>query len=198
MRILSQIVDVSQNSVRNGALTYEDKELIAICQYVISEMPVYICDEPSCIYNHGRFTADEIDDGILMIDYLQLFQLLKDNDENRNAANFGKAPAQRQHEVISALKSLAREKMIPVVVCSQLARNTEQRENKRPTLQDLPTAREIDGVIFLYCDPCYTKDENANEEIIISINCDGKAETVYAEFDNRRVMFKGRLSHGAF
>lgn len=197
LRMISQIVDVSQNNVKNGTLTYENKDLIVFCQSVMSEMPIYICDEPSNVYKDGRLAADEIDDGILMIDYLQLLQPLKEKNANRNNPNCSKAPAQGQCEVISALKRLAQEKRIPVVVCSQLGRSVEQREDKRPFLQDLPMAQEIDGVIFLYRDSYYTKNENADAEIIFAKNCGGQTGTAYAVFDNRRLMFKGRFSHGA-
>lgn len=144
MRMISLIVDV-----KYGTAAGEKKDLITFCRSVLSEMPIYICDEPSKVYKDGRFVADEIGDGILMIDYLQLLQLLKEKDEKINAPNLRKAPAQGQCEVISDLKRLAREKRIPVAVCSQLRRSVEPRKDKRPILREPPTAREIDGVIYL-------------------------------------------------
>lgn len=182
LRMISQIVVVDQKSIKCGALTDTEKESIAFCRSVMHKMPIYINDSSAnTVYKNGCFALDEIDDGILLIDYLQLLQL-----------KFNEAPAQVRYEVISALKSLAQEKKLPVVVCSQLARDVDKRQNKRPSLQDLPIAQETDVAIFLYRDSYYTDRVNEDAEIIFAKNRDGQTGTAYVKFDSRRLMFKGK------
>lgn len=189
--MISQIVDIGQKNIKGGILTDEEKESITFCRSVMSKMPIYINDSSAnTVYKNARFALDEIDDGILMIDYLQLLQQTKEKDENRNHSQFNEAPAQGKYEVISALKSLTQEKRIPVVVCSQLARDIDQRQNKRPILQYLPMVQEADGVIFLYRDSYYTERVNEDAEILFAKNRDGQTGTAYVKFDNRRLMFK--------
>lgn len=182
LRMISQIVDVDQKNIKRGILTDVEKESIAFCRSVMRKMPIYINDSSAnTVYKNGRFALDEIGDGILIIDYLQLLQ-----------QNFNKASAQGRYKVISALKSLAQEKRMPVVVCSQLARDVDQRQNKRPILQDLPMAQETDGVIFLYRDSYDTEKVNEDAEIIFAKNQDGQTGTAYVKFDSRRLTFKDK------
>lgn len=65
---------------------------------------------------------------LIIIDYVQLIQGSKKYSENR---------VQEVSEISRGLKILARELDIPILVLSQLSRNIEHRENKRPQLSDL-------------------------------------------------------------
>lgn len=76
-------------------------------------------------------------------------------------------------EITFALKRIAQELDIHIVLLSQLNRNTEQRQDKRPTLADLRNSGDIeqdaDVVIFLYRDDYYdkeTEDANTMEMIV--------------------------------
>ncbi|CAP18363.1 Replicative DNA helicase [Candidatus Phytoplasma mali] len=90
----------------------------------------------------------------VIIDYLQL---IHDSDQKNN----------RQTEISNIsrnLKQMARELKIPVFALSQLSRDVEKREDKKPILSDLRDSGSIeqdaDVVMFLYRDDYYVKDKN--------------------------------------
>ena len=96
---------------------------------------------------------------LIVIDYLQLLKTVhKKSFENRNL------------EIgfwTRTLKEMALEFQIPIICLSQLSRNVEKRENKRPLLSDLRDSGSIeqdaDLVLFLYRDEYYLRDSSENQ-----------------------------------
>ena len=132
----------------------------------IANSKIYIDDTPSIKLNDivaksTKLQAHEPDLGLIIVDYLCLVSI----------ASKGKGIDNRQEEVrrISlALKALARDLDIPVVVVSQLNRSAEQRDSKRPMMSDLRDSGNIeqdaDIVMLLYRGDYYsnTKKESSN------------------------------------
>ncbi|MPN37335.1 Replicative DNA helicase [bioreactor metagenome] len=92
--------------------------------------------------------------GLVIIDYLGLVQLTQTNSRN---------PDSRQEEVrkISlALKAMAKDLKLPVVIVSQLSRDVEKRDAKKPMLSDLRDSGSIeqdaDVVMLLYREDYYS------------------------------------------
>lgn len=98
-------------------------------------------------------------------------------------------------EISQEIKALAKELRVPIIVLSQLTREVDKRENKRPLLSDLRDSGSIeqdaDKVIFLYRDSYYTKDENDNTvEAIVSKNRNGPLGTAKLLFFRDKMRFE--------
>jgi replicative DNA helicase len=101
--------------------------------------------------------------GLLIIDYLSLVRAIrrfKEMNREREVA-----------EIVTALRALAQELDVPVVLLCQLNRNTESRKDKRPTLADLRESGEIeqiaDVILFLYREAAYEIESESNTAELI-------------------------------
>ena len=113
-----------------------------------------------------------------MIDYLQLMAGSEKSRENRT---------QEVSEITRNLKMAARELEIPIILLSQLSRQSETRKDHRPMLSDLRESGSIeqdaDMVLFIYRSDMYNDiPQNEREqdiaEIIIAKNRSGKCDTI--------------------
>ena len=89
-----------------------------------------------------------------MIDYIQLLQGSgKRGNENR---------VQELTEITTNLKALAKELNIPILALSQLSRQVENRDDKRPQLSDLRESGSIeqdaDVVMFVFREEYYLRN----------------------------------------
>lgn len=190
-RLISQIVDIDQHVVRSGSLSKKQRELMINCWARMDSMPIYICDTVASMEEIKRFVEEEISDGILLIDY---FQLIDGSTYNRKNSPVKKALEIRMTEIARELNYLAKEKNIPIVVCSQLTRTLEQRADKRPVLHDLNMTIKIeqyvDGVIFIYRDAYYTNDGGEEAELILAKNHQGTVGTAKTRFNRERLLYE--------
>ena len=89
--------------------------------------------------------------GIIVIDYLQLLRPAK------GLRNDGRV--QEVSEITQGLKALAKEMNIPILALSQLSRQVEQRDDKKPQLSDLRESGSIeqdsDVVMFIFREEYY-------------------------------------------
>jgi replicative DNA helicase len=92
---------------------------------------------------------------VLVVDYLQLLPALAQSaSENR---------VQEITEITTGLKALAKELNVPIIALSQLSRQVESRDDKRPQLSDLRESGSIeqdaDVVLFVFREEYYLKNK---------------------------------------
>ena len=127
----------------------------------LAEAPLFIDDNPHCTVMEMRAKARRIrarheDLGLIVVDYIQLMS----STGSRHIEN-------RQVEVAElsrGLKILARELDCPVMALSQLNRQLEYRQDKRPMLADLRESggleQDADVVCFIYRDEVYNPESD--------------------------------------
>ncbi len=162
-RILSGEARVSGDKIRRGAITEEEFQQVAMAAHELSSIPLYIDDTPGLSITGMRQRARRVKrqfglDGVV-VDYLQLLTGPPDKkNDNR---------VQEVSEITRGLKMLAKELEIPVIALSQLSRQVENREDKRPQLSDLRESGSIeqdaDMVSFVYRPEYYLQKEHPEQ-----------------------------------
>lgn len=166
IRLLCSEALVDSQKTRTGGLTNDDLDRLSAAVNILGTSPVYIDDTPSItvleILAKCRRLKQEKGLGLIVIDYLQLMTG-KDRRENRQ---------QEISAMTRSLKIMAKEIDIPVILLSQLSRESEKRETKIPMLSDLRESGSIeqdaDVVIFLHRDNYYDKEAGNTTKVIIA------------------------------
>lgn len=193
-RLISGISGVDLWRLRTGRLSGEgDENDFARIQHamgILSEAPIYIDDaaSPTVLQMKAmcRRLQAEKGLGLVIIDYLQLMEPSNPYDN----------PVQQVSENSRALKALARELNVPVLVISQLSRAVEQRSPQIPRLADLRQSGSIeqdaDVVMFIYREDMYRPETQRKNiaDIIIAKHRNGPVGKVELYFDGRNVSFR--------
>ncbi|MBU4299300.1 replicative DNA helicase [Patescibacteria group bacterium] len=193
-RLISSVAGVDLWRLRTGRLSDQsgDNDFAKIQQAmgILSEAPIYIDDAATATVLQMKAMSRRLQMekglGLIVIDYLQLMEPLNPS------AN----PVQQVSENSRALKALARELNIPVLVVSQLSRAVEQRSPQIPRLADLRQSGSIeqdaDVVLFIYREDRYRPDTQRKgiADVIISKHRNGPVGKVELFFDERTVTFR--------
>lgn len=191
-RMLSAEGTIINHHIRTGNLTVDEWQRLIYAQGQLAEAPIYIDDTAGIkigdIRARARRLSQETDGlGLIVIDYLQLIQ--------------GSRSVNRQQEVSEIsrqLKIIAKELKVPVIALSQLSRNVEQRQDKRPILSDIRESGSIeqdaDIVAFLYRDDYYQQQKEGQPEsnvteLILAKNRHGSLGTVKLYFHKEYTKF---------
>lgn len=180
-RLISMNSKVDSQRIRIGTLEDDEWAKITESSIILGESSLVIDDTPGISINELRSKCRKLKTerelGLIIIDYLQLM-----------SGNHGSKNISRQQEISDisrSLKALAREINCPVIALSQLSREVEKREDKRPILSDLRESgaieQDADVVMFLYRDEYYTKDASNKKgvtEVIIGKQRNGPTCTV--------------------
>lgn len=168
MRLLSSVGQIDGFKLRTGQLMNQDwKRVNEACSQIASTNLV-IEDTPGITIGEirakcRRLASSEKGLALVVIDYLQLIS---------GGKNYGTNRQQEVSDISRSLKTLAMELGIPVIALSQLSRNVEQREDKRPLMSDLRESGSIeqdaDLVMFLYRDDYYNKEAKIDDDASIS------------------------------
>jgi len=218
-RILAERTGISSHQFRQGDFEKQDFERIREAVTELQNLPLFIDDTGGISISQLAARARRIQRmhglDMIVIDYLQLI-----------TAGGGKSNDNRVQEltqITMALKALAKDLNVPVIALSQLSRQVEQREDKRPQLSDLRESGSIeqdaDVVLFVFREEYYLErqepdtgggSEQAREkwqqwrekmdrltgtaEVIISKQRHGPIGKVMLAFDPRVTRF-GNLDH---
>ena len=179
--------------LKTGNLSVEEWSRLVHAQGNLYDAPIFVDDTAgiriSEIRSKARKLAQEMEGlGVIIIDYLQLITGSK--GENRQ---------QVVSEISRELKILAKDLKVPVIALSQLSREVEKRQDKRPMLADLRESGSIeqdaDIVAFLYRDAYYQKEQadsqeaNNVTELILEKNRHGSLGTVKLYFHKEYTKF---------
>jgi len=154
-RILSEQSNISSNRMRKGELDDDEFSRLVMASQTLHQIPVFIDDTPaltvSALRTRARRLKRQHNLGLIIVDYLQLI--------SGSAGSRNDGRVQEVSEITRGLKTLAKELEVPVIALSQLSRQVENREDKRPQLADLRESGSIeqdaDVVMFIYRDEYY-------------------------------------------
>jgi replicative DNA helicase len=199
-RRLSEETGIPGDQLRRGDLDEVQWRLVLAAQEKLSRQPLFVDQTGGMkigeIAARARRTKRKQGTKLIVVDYLQSAQGTK-RFENRT---------QEVSEITAGLKALAKELDVPVVALSQLSRETEKRENKRPQLSDLRESGSIeqdaDLVLLLYREEYYVGREKPADgqpgladwiqkialaagkaEVIVAKNRHGASGTVQVQFN---------------
>lgn len=180
MRLLCAEARVPWDSIRNKRVGADDWSRIAQAADVLHEAPLYIVDSGNVTLvdiraKARRLAARRAGLGLIIVDYLQLMSHTRRVDNRQ----------QEIAEISRGLKMLAKELEIPVIAVSQLNRDPERRQDKRPQLSDLRESgaieQDADVVMFIHRDDADPAKKGL-ADVIVAKHRNGPTETIPLTF----------------
>jgi replicative DNA helicase len=155
MRLLAEVSGVPSDKIRKGEIDASEFGQIRDAALEIQEAPLFIDDTGgislSALVARCRRLKRTVGLDLIVVDYLQLITAADSSRETNRV--------QEISAITMGLKSLAKELSVPVIALSQLSRQVENREDKRPQLSDLRESGSIeqdaDVVMFIYREAYY-------------------------------------------
>ena len=162
-RILAEESGVSSDLIRRGKVGNTEFGNIVQASHELQRAPIFIDDTPaltvSALRTRARRLKRQVGLGMIVVDYLQLLSGNSFRQDNR---------VQEISEITRGLKTLAKDLDVPVLALSQLSRQVEQREDKRPQLSDLRESGSIeqdaDVVMFIFREEYYVARREPRED----------------------------------
>jgi replicative DNA helicase len=189
-RMLCTQARVDGEKMRNGRLDTEDWTRLVEASDIVRDLPIHLDDSPGLSLSEIRARSRRLLQqqphlGLIIVDYLQLM----------GADDPSQPRTQQVSEMSRGLKALAKDLNVPVVALSQLSRNVESRQDKRPIPSDLRESgaieQDADVILFIYRDERYNPDtpDKGIAEIIISKQRNGPVGTVKLLFQGQHTRF---------
>ena len=160
-RILSEAAEVPSEQIRRGDMTETEFRRFVDAAKSLEACPLFIDDTPALPIAQLAARARRLKRthglDVLIVDYLQL---VRGTGRSENRVN-------EISEITMGLKAIAKELNIPVIALSQLSRQVESREDKRPQLSDLRESGSIeqdaDVVMFVFREEYYKEREKPGD-----------------------------------
>src|SRR6266700_560322 len=213
-RILAEQTGIASSMIRRGGIKQDEFERIRDYTIKLEHLPLYV-DETgglsiSQLTARARRLKRQKGLDMIVVDYIQLLQGSGKRSDNR---------VQEVTEITTSLKALAKELGCPVIALSQLSRQVESRDDKRPQLSDLRGSGSIeqdaDVVIFVYREEYYLQNKeprpgtpeyahwqadmdraHGKAEIIIGKQRHGPTGTVEVQFEGQFTRFSDLAQDG--
>jgi len=156
-RILSEQAEIPSNKIRRGQIDEEEMKRLIQASQALSQAHLFI-DQTGGISiaqlaSRARKLKRQSGLDLLIVDYIQLLS------GSAKSASAGRV--QEVTEITTGLKALAKELEVPIIALSQLSRQVENREDKRPQLSDLRESGSIeqdaDVVLFVFREEYYVQ-----------------------------------------
>ncbi|GJM02148.1 MAG: replicative DNA helicase [Rhodomicrobium sp.] len=191
-RIISEQAEIPSEKIRRGLIDESDFRNLVECSQRLAELPLYI-DQTGGISiaqlaARARKLKRQKNLGVIIVDYLQLLSGSKRTGEGR---------VQEVTEITTGLKALAKELSVPVIALSQLSRQVEQREDKRPQLADLRESGSIeqdaDVVMFVFREEYYVSRRQPSDA---DVEATVKWQDEMAQVEGKAEVIIGKQRHG--
>jgi replicative DNA helicase len=159
-RIISEQTGIPSSRMRRGEIDpNEEFNAIASKAVEMEKAPLYIDETGGLsiaqLTARARRLKRQRGLDLLVIDYIQLL-----SGSSRRAQE---GRVQEVTEITTGLKALAKELKVPILALSQLSRQVESRDDKRPQLSDLRESGSIeqdaDVVLFVFREEYYLKNK---------------------------------------
>lgn len=200
-RLLAEVSGISSSKLRKGDFDARDFYKIHEAGSDLERLAFFIDDTPALTIPGLRTRARRLKRthsglDLIIVDYLQLMQGTgRGGNENR---------VQEISEISRGLKAIAKELDLPIIALSQLSRQVEARDDKRPQLADLRESGSIeqdaDVVMFIYRQAYYERMKEPQQTLQES---DDEFHAKYAEWqermaniDNKATLIIGKNRHG--
>ncbi|MEL0177470.1 MAG: replicative DNA helicase [Pelagibacteraceae bacterium] len=190
-RILAEQSRIKSNDIRRGKINQEDFEKFIEASKNLENLPLHIDDTPaitiSALSNRARRLKRKQGLDLIVIDYIQLMKSSGYRNEGR---------VLEIAEITQGLKALAKELDVPVLALSQLSRQVEQREDKKPQLADLRESGSIeqdaDVVMFVFREQYYLEKQEPKLGTAEHVEWQEKMNQVH----NQAEIIIGKQRHG--
>lgn len=206
-RILSDFAEIESHKIRQGKITTDEYTRLADSAMMLQTLPLHVDETGGISIAHLHNRARRLKRSpsgldFIVVDYLQLV----------TASGKVEGRVQEVSQITQGLKALAKDLNVPVLALSQLSRQVESRDDKRPQLSDLRESGSIeqdaDIVMFVYREEYYLSraepEQNTEDwikwrakldgvsnraELIIGKNRHGPIETVHLHFKGQYTRF---------
>ncbi|HUB94974.1 MAG TPA: replicative DNA helicase [Stellaceae bacterium] len=191
-RIIAERSGVPSYKIRRGDITESDFQQVAEAVREMQSIPFFI-DQTGGISiaqltARARRLKRQRGLDLIVVDYLQLLA------GSRTARNDNRV--QELTEITTGLKALAKELNVPILALSQLSRQVEQRDDKRPQLSDLRESGSIeqdaDVVLFVYREEYYHRNREPRAGTPEHIEWMNEGERIHG----RAEVIIGKQRHG--
>ncbi len=191
-RIISEQSEIPSYRIRRGEIEPGDFDRIAGVAKEMEQIPLYIDETGGLaiaqLAARARRLKRQRGLDLLVIDYIQLLQ-----GSTRRASE---GRVQEVTEITTSLKALAKELNIPIIALSQLSRQVENRDDKRPQLSDLRESGSIeqdaDVVMFVFREEYYLRNREPRPGSDEHFKWQAEMEAVHG----RAEVILGKQRHG--